>query len=410
MMSMGTLVSRGAGMAAALLFCLLLAAAPARAAADQDFVAGLEAFKQEAAASGISEATLAAAFAGVEPIERVIELDRRQPEFTLSLWRYLNNAVPPERVEKGRQLLAKHRGLLEEVRRRYGVQPRFLVAFWGLESNFGEFTGGFPVVGALATLAHDTRRSAFFRTQLLHALRILDEGHVTPAAMTGSWAGAMGQLQFIPSTFNAYALDYDGDGRRDIWKSLPDIFASAANFLRAEGWRGDQTWGREVRVPADFDWEQTGLTTSKPIQAWQALGVRRADGRDLPGANFSASIVVPAGHRGPAFMVYQNFRTILAWNRSVLYAVAVGHLADRIAGKGPLAASVPAEDDRLSRAEVKEMQYLLTFLGFDPGTPDGIVGSRTRLALKSFQRYRGAPADGYPTRELLQGLREAVAR
>jgi membrane-bound lytic murein transglycosylase B len=400
-----------AGAVLALGLSLSLASGPAKAQApNPEFAAWLTAFKDEALRKGISPATIAAAFESVEPIERVLELDRRQPEFTLSFWRYFKGAVAPQRVEQGRQLLARHGKLLREVRRRYGVQPRFLVAFWGLESNYGEFTGGFSVIGALATLAHDTRRSAFFRGQLFDALKILDEGHITPAAMTGSWAGAMGQLQFIPSTFNAHALDYDGDGRQDIWNSLPDIFGSAANYLNAVGWRDDQTWGREVRLPADFNWDLAGLTTSKPIQDWQAIGVRRADGRNLPKANFSASIILPAGHKGPAFMVYQNFRTMLTWNRSILYALAVGHLSDRIAGKGPLLASPPQTDERLSFAEVEEMQRLLAALGFDPGSADGIIGSRTRRALKKFQLGKGAPADGYPTPEMLRLLRHAAAQ
>jgi len=209
--------------------------------ADPDFAAWLTALRAEAIEQGISSATLDGALDGVEPLADVIERDRRQPEFTTTFWNYLDRRVTPTRIERGRMLLAQNEELLAEVQRRYGVQPRFLVAFWGLESNFGDYTGNFPVIGAVATLAYDERRSAFFRAQLLDALRILEEGHITPAAMTGSWAGAMGQLQFIPSTFVHYAVDHDGDGRRNIWQSLPDIFASAANYLANIGWDGSKT-------------------------------------------------------------------------------------------------------------------------------------------------------------------------
>jgi membrane-bound lytic murein transglycosylase B len=372
------------------------------------FDAWLEGVKRDAAAAGISEPTIEAALTGVQPIERVLELDRRQPEFTRTFWAYLDKSVSPARIERGRQLLARHRGLLEQVRGRYNVQPRYLVAFWGLESDFGKHTGDFSVIGALATLAYDERRSAFFRTQLLDALHILDAGHIAPGNMRGSWAGAMGQLQFIPSTFTAYSVDFDGDSRRDIWTSLPDVFASAANYLASIGWRGDEIWGREVRLPAEFDWELAALKTRKPIAEWRRLGVRRSDGGKLPAADLSGAIVLPAGHKGPAFLVYGNFNTIMTWNRSLLYAIAIGHLSDRLAGKGPLRAVKPAQEAPLSRAQVEEMQALLAGLGFDPGEPDGVVGSKTRAALRAFQRQAKLAPDGYPTPELLSGLRQFV--
>jgi len=289
------------------------------------------------------------------------------------------------------------------------VQPGYLVAFWGLESNFGRHTGGFSVIGALATLAYDARRGAFFRAQLLDALRILDQGHIGVAEMAGSWAGAMGQLQFIPSTFVNYAVDFDGDGRRNIWTDLPDVFASAANYLSSIGWRGDEKWGREVRLPADFDWELASLKLRKPLEEWRRLGIRRADGGALPIADISGAIVAPGGHKGPAFLVYGNFNKILNWNRSLLYAIAVGHLADRIAGRGPLRAARPAKEEPLSRAQVEEMQGLLAALGFDAGEPDGVVGSQTRAALRAFQRAAKVPPDGYPTPELLASIRRKSA-
>jgi len=288
------------------------------------------------------------------------------------------------------------------------VQPRFLVAFWGLETNFGENLGGFPVIGALATLAHDPRRSDFFRAELMAALSILEAGDVDPQTMMGSWAGAMGQPQFMPTTFVRFATDGNGDGHRDIWTSLPDVFASASNFLKNLGWDGQQTWGREVQLPAGFDIELADLKIRKPISEWQTLGIRRPGGAPLPQAEFDASVVLPAGVTGPAFLVYGNFRAILGWNRSILYAVAVGHLADRFVGGEPVQAKRPAGDERLSRDEVMAMQEALARLGFDAGTPDGIVGAQTREALKGFQRSRSLPPDGYPTPGLVRQLRAAA--
>ncbi len=371
---------------------------------DADFQSWLAAFKQEAAAKGIRADTIETAFAGVTPIARVLEKDRSQREFTLTFSGYMRSSVTESRVERAQRLLQEHRGLLERVQAKYGVQPRFLVSFWGLESNFGDYTGGFSVIGALATLAHDTRRGAFFRSELLNALQILDEGHIAAARMTGSWAGAMGQVQFIPSTFVNFAVDFDGDGRRDIWNSLPDIFASAANYLSQEGWRGDETWGREVLLPMGFDYGHASLKKRKPLNAWAEVhGLKQGNGGPLPRADLEASLVLPAGHRGPAFLVYRNYRTILIWNRSILYALAVGHLADRIAG-APALASLP-EEKAISVRDIEEMQTLLNAKGYDAGEPDGLVGRRTRAALSAYQRSVGEPADGHPTLEILKLLR-----
>lgn len=372
----------------------------------QDFDSWLAGLKQEAVARGIRPETVDTALAGVEPLPEVIERDRSQREFTLTFTRYMRGAVTDGRVEKARQLLERHRPLLEKVAAEYGVQPRFLVSFWGLESNFGDHTGGYSVVAALATLAHEGRRHDFFRAQLLDALQILDEGHISVGEMTGSWAGAMGQLQFIPSTFVNFAVDYDGDGHRDIWHSLPDIFASAANYLSQEGWKGDRTWGRQVSLPQGFDYALASLGERKSLAEWAALGLRRADGGPLPRADgFEASLVLPAGQRGPAFLVYENFRTILVWNRSILYALSVGHLADRIDGAPALGAASLPDEEPLSLKSIEEMQALLNARGFPAGKPDGLVGPKTREALRAFQSAQGLPADGYPTKELIDLLR-----
>jgi membrane-bound lytic murein transglycosylase B len=385
-----------------------LACATGPAASDAAFDAWVQDLRKEALSRGISARTFDTAFAGVEPLAEVIELDRRQPEFTQTIWSYLDRRVTPERVQQGRDLLAQYEPLLRRIQQRYGVQPRFIVAFWGLETNFGGYVGDTSVVAALATLAYDSRRSAFFRSQLLDALAILDVGHIPVDRMVGSWAGAMGQLQFMPETFRRYAVDFDSDGRMDIWESLPDAFASAANYLHELGWDPTKTWGREVQLPRDFDYELASLNEVKPISDWRRLGVLTAAGDELPAADITASLVLPGGHLGPAFLVYQNFRVIMHWNASVNYALSVGYLADRIGGDPPLRAQRLTADRPLSRAEVMELQDLLNRAGFDTGKPDGMVGRLTRAALSAYQDQAGLPADGYPTIEVIDFLRRQV--
>ena len=307
-----------------------ISAASPLAASAQDFTTWLEGVRREAIEQGIRGQTLDAALSGVKPIPRVIELDRHQPEFTLTFRQYVDRVAPESRIRRGRRLLAENRALLTAIGRKYRVQPRFLVALWGIESDFGRIAGGFKVVAALATLAHDGRRSAYFRGELFNALRIIDQGHVTPDTMMGSWAGAMGPFQFMPSSFLAFAADHDGDGRRDIWTTRGDMFASAANYLARSGWHDDLTWGREVLLPAGFDRSLLGLAATKPLPEWQALGVRRADGGDLPIRPVQASVIEAEAHRSPAYLVYQNYRTVLKWNRSTFFALAVGLLADGI--------------------------------------------------------------------------------
>lgn len=306
---------------------------PARAAEPQvPFDEWLKGFRADARAAGIRETTLDRAFQGVQPIPRVIELDRRQPEFTLTFRQYMDRIVPPARIEKGRVKLRENRPLLDQVAAQYGVQPRFLVAFWGIETDFGRVTGGFPVVAALATLAYDGRRSAYFRKELIYAVEIIDKGHVTPDKMVGSWAGAMGQTQFMPSSFRSYAVDHDGDGRIDLWTNRADVMASAANYLKKSGWKGDETWGRAARLPEGFDRAMIGTGVAKTLAEWSARGVTRADGGALPNRPLKASIVLAEGDKGPAYLIYDNYRTILKWNRSTFFAIAVGTLADGIDG------------------------------------------------------------------------------
>lgn len=368
------------------------------------FETWLQDFKAEARAQGVSPELLDRAFAGVEPIERVIELDRKQPEFLLTFWRYMERAVDVDRIEQGKALLDRHRELLASIERTYGVQPRFLVAFWGLETNFGQYHGSFPLIRALATLAYDERRNSFFRAQLLAALEIMQRDQI-PVDVKASWAGAMGHMQFIPTTYRDFAVDFDGDGRRDMWTSLPDAFASAANYLSKSGWDDEYTWGREVALPAGFEPAHAGLDARKSLAEWSRLGVRKMDGGALPDADIEASLVLPAGYQGPAFLVYKNFRTILVWNRSILYAIAVGHLADRLIGLPPLATPKPEKEVPLSRQDIEDMQRLLTAKGYDAGDADGMVGAKTRNAIKDFQQAAGLPADGFPSFGLLERLR-----
>lgn len=327
---MGMLRTRVGAVTAALLACLWL---PAAAAPDEEFSRWLAELKDEGLTRGLAANLLDEVTAKAELLPRVIELDRRQPEFTLSFSEYLDRVVPQSRVEKARARLAEHRNLLDRIAARYHVQPRFIVALWGIETDFGRVKGGFPVINALITLAHDGRRSAYFRGELFEALQVLQQGHIPLGEMSGSWAGAMGQVQFMPSSFNRYAVDGDGDGRNDIWNSRPDALASGANYLHQSGWQDDQTWGRQVLLPSGFDPALVGRDIIKPMHEWQALGVRRISGADLPGRNLDASVVQPGGVDGPAYLVYDNYRTLLKWNRSDYFATAVGLLSDRIIGR-----------------------------------------------------------------------------
>lgn len=310
----------------------VILAASVAVAEPKPFQEWLKIVRAEASAAGIRDEILAAALDGIKLTPRVVELDRKQPEFSLTFRQYMDRVVPRSRVEKGRRKLAENKAILEDVGRKFGVQPRFIVALWGIETDFGRVTGGFKVIAALATLAYDGRRSRYFRKELMNALKILDGGHIKAQDMVGSWAGAMGQSQFMPSSFLNFAIDYDGDGRKDIWTTKADVFGSAANYLSRSGWKGDQTWGRAVRLPAGFNTGLAGLKVVKPISEWRRLGVLRADGSDLPKRDLKASIVFTEGPGSAAYMVYNNYRTILKWNRSTYFAVAVGTLADRIGG------------------------------------------------------------------------------
>jgi membrane-bound lytic murein transglycosylase B len=293
------------------------------------FQGWLNAFKKEASNSGISEATLVSALSDVKPIPRIIELDRNQPEFKLTFEQYYQRVVNKRRINKGRKLLKEHHALLADIEKKHGVQPRFIVALWGMETDFGRMTGGFKVIDALVTLAFDGRRSSFFRKQLIHALRIIDQGHVTAKKMTGSWAGAMGQTQFMPSTFANNAIDHDGDGRIDLWSNKGDALASGANYLARTGWKANQSWGVEVKLRQPLDEKLLGIKVRKNLSEWVELGVESINGK-LLNAPGKVSIVTLSGPNNRSFMVFHNYLAIMDWNKSTHFATSVGLLADAI--------------------------------------------------------------------------------
>jgi lytic murein transglycosylase len=369
----------------------------------QRFAAWLRDFRVTARAAGISEATLRAALDTAEFRPRTIELDRAQPEFTRSTWDYLDSAVSPSRVSNGQAKLAQVRAQADAAASRYGVPAPVLVAVWGMESNYGQNYGDVPVIDALATLAFEGRREAWARGELLAALKIIDQGDIDREHMIGSWAGAMGQTQFMPSAFLARAVDADGDGRRDIWRSMPDVLASTANYLHQAGWVAGEAWAPEVRLPEGFDAARADPGLRQDASQWGAEGVRLTDGSPLPDMA-EASILQPAGARGPAFLVGRNFRAVLRYNNATSYALGVSLLAQRIDGGAPVQAAWPREQRALNRSEVKALQAALNQRGFATGQPDGLLGPATRGALRDWQRSVGLPADGFATAELLARL------
>ncbi|MGI4777569.1 MAG: lytic murein transglycosylase [Janthinobacterium lividum] len=371
---------------------------------DEAFAAWVGAFRTRAEAAGIGDATLARSLDNVRFLPRVIELDGTQPEFTRTVWDYLDRTVTPQRVTKGREMLQRLRTGAPDVFKPYGVPPETVVAIWGMESNYGTNTGDTPTLDALTTLGFEGRRSGWAQEQLIAALRIVERGDIAPQQMIGSWAGAMGQTQFLPTSFLAYAVDADGDGRRDIWGSLADVAASTANFLAKSGWRAQEPWGFEVRLPAGFDFGRADTSVSQSSAQWSAQGLTSPDGAPLPPVA-DAYLLLPAGARGPAFMVGANFRAILRYNNSTSYALAVGMLSQRIAGGADVSAPWPRDLAALSRSDTAELQRALSASGFDSGEPDGVAGPATRAAVRAYQRSAGLPADGFAGSELLARLR-----
>ncbi|MBK9345497.1 MAG: lytic murein transglycosylase [Burkholderiales bacterium] len=375
-------------------------------ATTRDFATWVADFRATARAAGIDEATLNAALDNVVMLPRVIASDRAQPEFTRNVWDYLDSAVSPQRIARGQEKLQQWRPQLDAVGARYGVPAEVLVAIWGIESNFGTHVGDIPTIDALATLGFEGRREAWARTQLLAALKILQNGDIPRDRMIGSWAGAMGQTQFLPSVFLAHAVDADGDGRRDIWASVPDVMASTANFLAHSGWRPGQPWGIEVRLPAGFNYARADAAVRQGSLAWAEEGVQALDGKalaalpELP----DSSILLPAGARGPAFLVGPNFRTILRYNNATSYALAVNLLAQRLGNAAAVQQPWPRDLPALTRSQILALQTALNQRGFNCGTPDGMVGPATQNGIRQYQLSVGLPADGYASTDLLQGL------
>ncbi len=370
-------------------------------AANPAFDRWITRFRARARAEGIRPGVFDAAFRGVSYNRDVIDKDRNQSEFRNEIWDYLDNAAAPPRIEEGRRALRRHRAALRRIEARYGVEAEVVTAIWGLESRYGTRMGDYPVIEALATLAFDGRRGRFFEQQLVAALKILQSGDVRPDLFTGSWAGAMGHTQFIPSSYLAYAVDFNGDGKRDIWSADPvDALASTAAYLRRSGWISGQPWGVEVRLPQGL-----GATDERRLPSqWAALGVVGIDGRPVPDYG-SARLWLPAGPRGPAFLVFRNFSVIKRYNNSDAYALGVGHLADRIRGGPPIRARWPRGYEALSFGEKEELQRLLKRRGYDLEKIDGLIGPNTKEAIVAFQRSVGLPADGNPSRAVLQQLK-----
>lgn len=388
-----------------LLFSLPATAKPATADADatEPFSSCIERLQQRGRDEGLSEPVITDVLGKVSYSEKVIELDRRQPEFAETFTNYLAKRVTESRIETGRELLEKHRPLLLRLQKTYGVQPQYLVSFWGLETNYGGYTGDLSVLDSLATLACDPRRSTYFSSELMSALKIVDGG-VPAASMLGSWAGAMGQTQFMPSIYRRFARDGDGDGKVDLWNSVPDALTSAAAFLQDIGWEAGWRWGREVTLPEGFAYIDAGRANRQPLGNWRQRGVRTTQGKLVPDLEVPTAVLVPSGHKGPAFVVYPNFDVILRWNRSNFYAIAVGHLADRINGAGPLVQPPPLDAPRLSKQQVEHMQTTLNSRGFDAGEVDGVLGGGTRAAIRRYQQAEGLVPDGFPSSRVVAGL------
>ena len=382
----------------------LIAGQPALTDADS-FAQWLAAFRGRAQAAGVTEPTLTSAFAGLRYMGDSIDRDRNQAEFVRSFGDYLGSAVSDTRIGTGQAKLRELAPLFAAIEARFGVERQVVAAIWGVESNYGQNRGNVPLISSLATLAHDGRRGAFFEEQLIAALLILQSGDITPDRMTGSWAGAMGHTQFMPTSYQAYAVDFTGDGRRDIWGDDPaDALASAAAYLQGFGWTTGQPWAVEVRLPAGFDFMQTGRRVSQSVADWTRAGVRSLDGEAVPDHG-DATLTTPTGAGGPAFLLYSNYNVIARYNNAEAYVFAVGHLADRIAGAPAFVTPWPANDLPLRREERQELQERLTLAGFDTGGVDGLIGPNTRGAIMGFQNSRGLVPDGHPTVPLLQLLR-----
>lgn len=371
-------------------------------ASEEGFATCISGLQEQARERGLGP-HLIAALGEASQRERVVELDRDQPEFVQTFADYFNRRVTDYRVSKGRDLLKEHQALLGKLTREYGIPAQYLLAFWGLETNFGGYLGKVPTLDSLTTLACDPRRSTFFTAQLFDALDLVDQHQLDLKQMQGSWAGAIGHTQFMPTAYRHYGVDGDGDGRVDLWGSIPDALTSAANYLKSLGWETELRWGREVSLPEDFSYRESGIDNRKALHEWQSLGVRRVNGASLGDAEVEAALLVPSGADGPKFLIYKNFDVIMRWNRSQFYALSVGHLSDRINGAGKLRQPPPTSRGLVS-AEVEALQVGLRDLGFDPGEVDGQLGPATSHAIREYQHSTQRVADGFADYDLLEAL------
>ncbi len=396
-----TLLSRPFVAALALAMVSSLGSAPALANS-AEFVRGLW---PQAESRGVSRSAFESAFAGYNYQPKIMDLTKKQPEFSQTVQQYLDRRVTAAQAQKGQAMRAEWNQTLTGAEQRWGVQPEIVLAIWGMETNYGGFMGGEHTIHALATLTEGGYRADFFREELLTALRIVSDGHVSADNMTGSWAGAMGHTQFMPSSFMRYAVDYNGDGRKDIWNSVQDALGSTANYLHSHKWRPGETWGYEVKLPGGFNFAQARQMERAPLSQWQAMGIERVSGKPFPRPTDSGRLYMPAGAAGPVFLLLPNFDVIKRYNNSDSYALAVGHLADRIIGSGGFATPWPAGDYALTKAQRAELQTLLGRAGYDVGTPDGVVGPKTRAAVAAFQQRMGLPADGHVSGRILDALK-----
>ena len=358
-----------------------------------------------AEARGVSRSAFESAFAGYNYLPKVMSLTAKQPEFSQTVQQYIDKRVTDGQARKGQAMRQEWKQTLGGAQQRWGVQPEIVLAIWGMETNYGGFMGGENTVHALATLTEGGYRASYFQDELLTALRIITDGHVSADNMVGSWAGAMGHTQFMPTSFMRYAVDYNGDGRKDIWNSVQDALGSTANYLHSFGWRPGETWGYEVKLPNGFDFAHARQMERAPLSQWQAMGIQRVSGKAFPRPSDVGRLYMPAGASGPTFLLLPNFDVIKRYNNSDSYALAVGHLADRIIGGGDFATAWPAGDFALTKAQRAELQTLLNRAGYDVGSPDGVVGPKTRAAVLAWQKQMGVPADGHVSGRLLQALK-----
>ena len=388
------------------LFALAAACLPQPASAAQTFAQWVERFWPVARAAGIKRETYDRAFKGMTPDPKVIEAANFQPEYVKPIGEYIDRVVSDKRVAAGKQKLEENKALLDALEKRYGVDRTIIVAIWGMESNYGTQPGDINVIRSLATLAYYNTKAAFARQQLITALKIVQRGDIPVEEMNGSWAGAMGHTQFIPTTYQSYAVDYDGDGKRNIWYDVPDALASTASYLKHSNWQAGQSWGYEVTLPKGFNPKKVSEKTLRRLGDWQKLGITRVGGEPFPRPGDKAGLYAPTGTAGPAFLVLNNFRSILRYNQATSYALGVGHLSDRLKGYGPFVKPWPTDENHLSLDQRVELQKLLVAKGLLVGDTDGIIGPATLEAVKTFQRGKGMPVDGFPSRTILELLRK----